>query len=205
MIILIKLKTYHFFLILLLLGNSCYREAVIPKGGISDKITAKRSGKPIPGVSVYLTKPNKFDRISSKETNLNGEFFFEEIEKGPVEINLEDLPSFTSSSPYRYSIESNIITIVELSMTPRGKVGGQIFSAESASPVKNAYLRLINLDDQEFAFATYLTEDGGRYVFDNLPNGFFKISVSHNDFLMQEDSFKVDLGNERNIDFLLER
>ncbi|EIJ43116.1 conserved repeat protein, partial [Beggiatoa alba B18LD] len=206
-------------------GNSSIGDTVWndkDKDGVQDS-----DETPVSGVVVTLTGAGKDgvfgtadDTTLTTTTDSNGKYLFDNLDAGIYKVSIDvssdkEITTPNSFNPVTLSKDQHIDTVDFGLYTPRSSIGDTVWNDKDKdgvqdsdeSPVSGVVVTLTGAGkDGVFGTAddttlTTTTDSNGKYLFDNLDAGIYKVSISSDKEITTPNSLNpVTLGKDQHID-----
>jgi len=167
-------------------------QVVLEKAGYITGIVLSPEKKPVPDAMVWVKSerestnrryPPFSDVQNFVNTNEKGKFTIEKLSKQLLYRVAAKSPDYAETSVEDAKADGNEITIV---LNNGGSISGNVYVIDTNEPVKNAILTAGNRNWMDSNSLTTNTKDNGSYLFDNVPEGMYNVSVSAGEYIARE-------------------
>jgi uncharacterized surface anchored protein len=172
-------------------------------GGITGRVTVRRSGDPIAGAVVVAVRDRTRVEV---QTNERGVYLFRGLEPGRYELFAMARGYERSAYPWPVAVHSGMITegidFQLVPIVPAGAIGGVVIDAGTGRPLERAVV----VAEGENGRGRAVTNARGYYCITELGAGMYRVVASRNGYMRQvyRDRVPVRSGETtEGIDFAL--
>lgn len=167
-------------------------------GSVTGQITNILTGVPIAGATVSIIQNNVI--FGTAVTNDQGIYQVNGLAPGKYRVEVF-ADNFSQNSEGVF-IVSNVLSQVNLGLDPNpGSIGGTVTAGDTGLPLSGVLITLI--DQISLLFASTLTDDQGRYLFQNIAPGIYKLVFTKENFSSNEAGANVISGRQAVVDLSL--
>ncbi|MCK9225336.1 MAG: carboxypeptidase regulatory-like domain-containing protein [Candidatus Muirbacterium halophilum] len=176
-------------------GITVYNKILI-KGASSftGTLYEKDTTIPITSANIEISSKTNSLNVYTTTSDINGLFVFNSIpsEEYNIKISCDNFSILTEDLTSTQINSGSHTFYLSPSSVNEYTVTGNIMQSGTNNPVSGATVELYTLNDLLFQNQKKLTDSSGKYLFQNIPTGFFKLIISKNNFTTYQKIISVD-------------